>query len=53
MDDNCGIADVIKNARRGDERRASYLLEKYKSKRIKFVDEEDDEIFDGFCVRFR
>ena len=55
MDENCDIADIIKNARRGDEKRASYvyLMEKYKSKKIKFKD-EDNETFDpGFCVRFR
>ena len=56
MAEKCGIADIIKNAKRGDEKRASYiyLMEKCKSQKIKFKDEEEEKTFTpGFTIRFR
>ena len=56
MAEKCGIADIIKNPKRGDEKRASYvyLMEKYKSQKIKFKDEEEEKTSAaGFTIRFR
>ena len=55
MSENGGIADAMKKARKGDEKRASYvyLIGKYGSKKAKFKDEEDEIHRDGFSIRFR
>ena len=55
MDDDVGISDIIKNAAKGDEKRASfvYLMEKYRPKKNYFKNEEEAMSAVGFCVRFR
>ena len=55
MEDDEGITNIIKNAAKGDEKRASfvYLMEKYRPQRHYFKTEEEKLAADGFCVRFR